>query len=176
MHLSPLKLESCYYTDVRITSQSESTPEDANEYEIAVTLEVTSVNPDRPLSRFIFLSVYINPKEGKTPPYVGQVDVMGKFTVDNSWPPDRLEELVYVNGSGLLYASVREMICAITARSFFEMISIPSWSFGKMYAELKEKRKQEQESQDQLKLEPSASAGNELGGPIASAGDQSKTP
>jgi|SRR5579859_1401621 len=62
-------------------------------------------------------------------PYEGVIECVGIFKVSPQWPEDQIEKLVMVNGTSLVYGSIREMICSITARSAFNMLTLPSQSF-----------------------------------------------
>jgi preprotein translocase subunit SecB len=142
MKYSPLYLQGCYFTEVKISAQSASKPEDANSYDINIETEPSKTTADQPRQWVVIVRVKINPKEGATPPYLGEVEAIGSFSVDDSWEESKIESLVYVNGSGLVYAAIREMICTVTARGFFDMLLLPSCSFGQMYKELLNSRQE----------------------------------
>ena len=52
-----------------------------------------------------------------------------------------MEKLVFINGCGIVYAAIREMITNITARGFFDPIILPSCSFDEMYKERENEKK-----------------------------------
>jgi len=176
MHLSPLKLDNYYFTEVRISCQSDSTDEESDQYDFEVDTDATLERPDQPRVWFVFLTITINGQQNKTPRFTGEIGLMGKFTVDDGWAADRIEELVYINGSGLLYAAAREMICSITGRTFFEALTIPSWSFGTMYKEFKQQQKQIIEKQAQLSLQPPANPAGTVGEPTPKPADPPNAP
>jgi len=72
------------------------------------------------------------------------LEVMGDFQISDSWPEPQIEKLVYVNGSGMLYSAVREMVCNITARGLFPLLLLPSISFFEMFKDLEASRSKEQ--------------------------------
>ena len=158
MKSAPIQLISLFFTDIRITALPNHVPADLNRYDLDVKTEVMMVSKDKPRHRSVVLTIKIKPDDGAALAYVGEVSLFGTFAVVDSWPEDRIEQLVYVNGSGMLYAAAREMICAITARGPWPMFTIHSWSFGQMFKELEDARKKEAESAKQPPLELTASA------------------
>ena len=132
MRKPPLQLEGCFFTRVDISSSPDVKNEDRPEIEVAVTTW-----PDRPesLNWFTILTVKLTPQKEAKATYVGTVEIFGSFSVDSAWPKEQIERLVYINGSGILYASAREMICQVTARGLYKMFMLPSWSFASMYEE-----------------------------------------
>lgn len=73
--------------------------------------------------------------------------------VDESWQEDQIEKLVYVNASGILYASMREMVSIITGRGFFPPLTLPSCSFMGMFKAHEDARKKETELSTQPPLD-----------------------
>jgi len=65
--------------------------------------------------------------------YVGSVTCVGLLNVLPDWPESDIEKLVFINGTGMLYSSIREMICNITSRGPHFMLTLPSQSFVEMY-------------------------------------------
>lgn len=153
MKLSPLKLEGSYFTDISIHSQASAKNEDIDRVELNVEHDAV---PDQTKPRVWYASVKvkISSPSGVVTPYIGEVTMLGGFSVVESWPEDKLERLIRVNGCGILYAAIREMVCNLTSRGFFDMLVLPSLSFAQMFAEVEQKRKEEAEKQAQLKLEP----------------------
>jgi preprotein translocase subunit SecB len=109
----------------------------------------------------VVLTVKFDNKSGIAAPYTGQIENIGGFLVAESWPEDQIEKLVYVNASGILYASVREMVSIITGRGFFPSLTLPSCSFMDMFKAQEEVKKKEAElsTQAPLDLPPNLSAG-----------------
>jgi preprotein translocase subunit SecB len=142
MKLSPLQMERCYFRGVSISSNPIAKDEDLNR--IDLDIEVSTI-PDKqhPRQWLVFLDLKIKPQEGVIAPYSGEISVMGRFTVEDNWPENQMERLVYINGAGLLYCSSRELISTITAKGFFDALCLPSWSFFEMYKDLEARRKRE---------------------------------
>jgi preprotein translocase subunit SecB len=135
MKLSPLQLDSCQFTEVSLFAQPNAKEEDAKRFDLNVVPDVFQRIPENVREWCIILNVEIKAQEGSFVPYIGQIEAFGTFLVDISWPEDQIEKLVYINGSGVLYASIREMVCSITARGFWDMLILPSWSFSQAYNE-----------------------------------------
>jgi preprotein translocase subunit SecB len=155
MKYSPLKLEGLHFTDVRISSQPNANPGDVQSLDVSVETDSEQVSPGNSRIWCVVVRVRINERQGAIAPYYGEVEAIGSFSVDASWAEDQMDSLVYINGSGLVYAAIREMICSITARGFFDMLVLPSCSFGQMYKELQESKKK--------RPDPGAHAENPLG-------------
>ena len=86
------------------------------------------------------LTVRVNIKRAneKPIPYEGVIECIGIFKVSPQCPEDQIEKLVMVNGTSLVYGSIREMICNITARSTFDMLMLPSQSFLEAFEKSKQ--------------------------------------
>ncbi len=156
MKSAPLQLSSLFFTTVRISAQPNHRPDEGNRFDLDVNTDVFGIKSDKPRSRGVILNVKIKPEDGASVGYLGEVELFGNFTVADSWPEDKIDKLIYINGSGMLYAAAREMICTITARGPWDMMIIPSWSFGQMYAEQEEAKKKEAEGVKQPTLDLSA--------------------
>jgi preprotein translocase subunit SecB len=152
MKSAPIQLISLFFTDIRISALPKHNAADFNRYDLDVKTEVLAMSPDKPKARSVLLSIKIKPDDGAALAYIGEISLFGSFAVAETWDENRIEQLVYVNGSGMLYAAAREMICAITARGPWPMLTIPSWSFGQMFKELEEAKKKEAESAKQAPL------------------------
>lgn len=158
MKTGPLSLQKIYFTNVQISANPSAKETDLENVDLEIKPTATP-SPDDPLRWTVILSVTITSKSGIVAPYVGNIENIGGFLVSPSWPPEEIEKLVYVNASGILYSSIREMICMITGRGFFSPLTLPSWSFMEMYKEREEIKKNELEaaSQPPLNLSPAKS-------------------
>lgn len=152
MKTGPLSLQNIYFTDVQVSANPNAKGTDLENIDLEITPTVT-VSPEDPRRWTVILSVRINSKNGIVAPYIGRIENIGGFLVSETWPPDQIEKLVYVNASGILYASMREMVCIITARSFFPALTLPSCSFMEMYKELEEAKKKQLELSSQPPLD-----------------------
>jgi len=69
----------------------------------------------------------------KVSPYIGTVQCVSILRVSPEWPESDIEKLVFINGTGMLYSSIREMICNITSRGPYAMAMLPAQSFLEAY-------------------------------------------
>src|SRR5262245_35625110 len=143
MNPAPLQLRGCYFTRVSVAVQPDANEADSNRVDLEVESEAHPQS-ENPRAWFIAVTVRVKAMDGASPGYLGEIEAVGTFSVIDSWKEDQVEKLVYINGSGIIYSAIREMICTITSRGFFPMLVIPSWSFSDMYKELEESRKKEE--------------------------------
>src|SRR5262249_48374897 len=69
---------------------------------------------------------------GKVPFYTGQLSIDGYFRVAPEVPEDRKQEIVVVNGAGMLFGAMREMVSNITARGPWPSLMLATMSFVQM--------------------------------------------
>ena len=134
--LSPLQLNQAYFTEVKITSN----------WEMDVTGDLSTnvqfrgqVHRDNKRNWMVVLTVNLSSSNAKRVPYEGSITCTGIFAVSPQWPEEQIEKLVMVNGAGMLYATIREMVCTITARGPFDMLMLPTQSFLETYEQAKKK-------------------------------------
>jgi len=72
-------------------------------------------------------------------PYAGTVEALGELEVSAEWPEAEIEKLVVVNGTGMLYSSIREMILSVTSRGPYSPLMLPTQSFLATYQEQQRK-------------------------------------
>jgi preprotein translocase subunit SecB len=139
MNTPPLQLGKYNFTQVNITAQQNAKPEDFNRVEFGVMASAVPRSEGSVQEWCVFVLVEFKPKDGAFPAYLGKVEAFGLFSVADSWPKDQVEQLVFVNGGGILYAAIREMIYMVTSRCVYEnALTIPSYSFIDLYKEWKE--------------------------------------
>lgn len=61
-----------------------------------------------------------------TAPYFGEIAVVGIFSLDASFPAEKAEEMVYLNGGALLYGMARELLSNLTSRGIHGPILLPT--------------------------------------------------
>lgn len=139
---SPLQLRRCSFTRVEVDCNP--TGDNADLEKIVVDVEIDcSQHEKEPRTWHVALIVQFKPADGAKAPFSGSVENIGTFTVAESWAEDQMRKLVYINGAGILYASVREMVATITARTFFDTLTLPSCSFNLLYKEQEEPKASE---------------------------------
>jgi preprotein translocase subunit SecB len=126
---SPLQLDLLCFTNVSIQSNLTSDAEHINNH----VGYISNVDPQNNRKWQVQVRVKMEGEGGKSPMYAGTVECAAKFTVAQDWPEEMIEKLVVVNGVGLLYSAIREMICNITSRGPWPMLILPSESFLEAY-------------------------------------------
>ena len=59
-------------------------------------------------------------------PYIGEISVVGIFSLDAEVPAEKAEEMVYLNGGALLYGMARELLSNLTSRGIHGSILLPT--------------------------------------------------
>ena len=85
-------------------------------------------NPQDPLQWFFTVGVRLDDKNGKFP-YIFSIRLSGFFEVSKECLPDMIEPLALINAPSILYASAREIIATVTARSRYLSVYLPSLRF-----------------------------------------------
>jgi preprotein translocase subunit SecB len=145
MKTGPINLICSHFTIVNISANSSAKDDDVDNIELEV-IPYLSPPEDFKKHRSVILTVKIKSKDGIDAPYTGEVENIGRFSIIESWPEEQIEKLVYINGCGILYASIREMVTIITSRGFFPPLTLPSCSFAEMYREREEEKKKQAEA------------------------------
>jgi preprotein translocase subunit SecB len=87
-------------------------PDQPNHWQLEITLNQKSVDPQKPF--FYDLDIHV----------AGIVEWIGE-----DLPADKKEQLVQVNGLGVLYGAAREMVLNLTSRSVFGPFCLPALNF-----------------------------------------------
>jgi len=61
-----------------------------------------------------------------TAPYIGEISVVGIFSLDTEFPAEKAEEMVHLNGGALLYGMARELLSNLTSRGIHGPILLPT--------------------------------------------------
>jgi preprotein translocase subunit SecB len=130
--LSPLQLKNQIFTDVKVTSQHLTETDMLGGMETAVEFR-SQADPNNNRLWQIIVRVHMRGSGNIKAPYVGTVECVGGFEVVPEWPENKIEQLVSVNGTSLLYSSIRDMVCNITARGPWGSIMLPTQSFIEAY-------------------------------------------
>jgi len=147
MKLSPLQPKGIYFTRVDLTAIPDAESSDVGK--INVEADVSCIQPDQSATDwFVLLKLRIVSLENVKAPYVGLIELCGSFSINSSWPKEGARRLAYINGAGILYTAAREMVSNITARGFYESLTLPGLSFFDMF-----KEEEENAAQPSLPLE-----------------------
>ena len=68
-------------------------------------------------------------EEQGCPEYSFDVQVIGLFSVDPTFPEERIDRLVHANGAAVLYGAAREMIANLTSRGPFAQVNLDTVTF-----------------------------------------------
>ena len=67
-------------------------------------------------------------------PYDLDMRAMGIFSIADTVPAERKEEIVYENGGALVYGAIREMVATVTSRSLAGKLMLPTPTFVGAFA------------------------------------------
>ena len=110
---SPLQLDHYYFTKIALEAHEKG---DANITNVVKNTVEISTAVGHPRRFRVQSDLDLLAPEGKQPSYTGSLQIVGFFTVDDAWPPDQINTLVYINAPSLLFGALREMIITLTAR------------------------------------------------------------
>lgn len=85
-------------------------------------------HPDNPLQWYFRLAVRLEDKEGRFP-YKFLIRLTGFFEVTDDCKAEMIEPLALINAPSILYASAREILAGVSARSRFFSVFLPSLRF-----------------------------------------------
>ena len=125
---SPLLILSHRFTRMEVVATEDASPNGG----ISLSTARQFARDDKkPRDWKITLDIRFGAKEADTEksPYSGRLVVEGEFRIVDAYPDDKIQALVEVTGSSILYGDCREMLANLTARSTHGMISLPSVSF-----------------------------------------------
>lgn len=128
MKASPLQLDHTQFGEIVLQ------PKTAKKFAPAVNVTTTpnfGRNESKPNQWQIKMRITFKGTDNKPAPYEGHIDVMGIFTVVAAeMPEDQKLKLVAITCPSILYATAREVIANLTARSMNGLFLLPSVSFA----------------------------------------------
>jgi preprotein translocase subunit SecB len=86
-------------------------------------------NPEHPLKWRFEVSLELPDLPNSDFPYQVETTLVGYFTMSDDCPPEHAEQLARVNGPAVLYSCAREIIAAVTGRSPYPKLLIPTVTF-----------------------------------------------
>lgn len=132
---SPLKCLSYFITELVLTANPKHNPENPIKLDFAdltITATTERLEAKSPKSRNwrVALRILQNiSDEKKNCPYNFAVSLLGTFAVHPEYPESKLEQLVKINGSSILYSSARQMLWDIMGNGPFRPLIFPTVSF-----------------------------------------------
>jgi preprotein translocase subunit SecB len=126
MNTSPLQLDRHFFTKIHLDAHPHA--DAAAKPRLQAEVDVAPAE-NEPRRYQLTLRLKVVPPPDKKLPYTAEIHVVGLVRVAPSWPEETLHQLVEVNGTALLYGAAREMLCNLTARGPWPMLSLHSVSF-----------------------------------------------
>jgi preprotein translocase subunit SecB len=127
MKHSPLQLNQHFFTKVHLDAHADGKPTAEGQMECQVE---TGVAVHDPSVHQVTLRVKLVAKGKENPTYTGEIHAVGIFQVAPDWPKEKTAALVEVNGASVLFGTVREMVCNLTARGPWPMLRLGTYRFG----------------------------------------------
>lgn len=128
MNPSPLQLERHFFSKVLIEAQPDGNVGASNLLECQIEVGQAA---NEPLRYQATLLLKLLPQPGEKPCYTGEIQAIGLFRVMERWPVEKRSSLVEVNGSAVLLGAIRELVCNLTARGPWPMVTINTFTFIK---------------------------------------------
>jgi preprotein translocase subunit SecB len=128
MKPAPLQLERpIFFTKIEIASHENGKPDAVNLLQFAVQIGQDVPEHSRRFQLTLKLNIQ-SPADSKAL-YTGDVHSVGIFRVAEQWPADKVQSLVEVNGVGILYGAIRELVLNLTARGPWPPLLLNAFSF-----------------------------------------------
>ena len=131
--LSPLQLKRYAFASISLRAIHKGSQQGA------ATLEPTAQcvpDPKNPNCWHLALAIKIGSGDQEKPfLYEGDVQIVGEVEVHDSFPADKRDQFVRVNGTSLLYSAAREMVLNLSARFVHGPLSLPVMNFVAFFAD-----------------------------------------
>lgn len=122
MH-SPIQLID--YKILRINFDTQAMEEQSGEIEFNHAMEIFRA-AEQGNTWLVRLDVQFKPAAEKSAPYLGEIAVVGTFTLATDFAADKAEAMIYMNGGSILYGMAREILSNITARAVHGPVLMPT--------------------------------------------------
>lgn len=123
---SPIQLKHIEFTEISIRENKEGHID--NPYHFAPHVKVGTAEGNKHECR-IQVKLEIG-SEGKKPfAYQIQIQVTGYFSIHPEFPEGQIEPTIAINGTSLLYGSIREMLLTTTPRFSKGTLMLPTLDF-----------------------------------------------
>ncbi len=125
--MSALLLDRHFFTRVELKANPDAKAE--GKLRVTCNLSMGHATAD-PLRYQATLKVDLqeDPDSPPKPYYSGSLEVVGFFRVSPAYKDDP-DKLVNISGASLLYGSIRELVCNLTARGPWGMVTLPTVNF-----------------------------------------------
>ncbi|MFW5894206.1 MAG: hypothetical protein ACOCUY_03635 [Verrucomicrobiota bacterium] len=126
--LSPLQVQNRWFGEIRLEPCDGLSEAERNERSITCRHSITARHWENDSSTWMVkLRVeLVHPDAGPKSLYLGSVEAFGEFEIHPECPDEDRLKYACASGGAVLYASIKELICSITARSLHGMIELPT--------------------------------------------------
>lgn len=135
LYASPLQIQHHFFSTVNIQANVDGKPNGV--ISVNTSFGANALDETR-LKWEVRLEVELAAMSEVKPFYTGKIECIGHFTVSPEFPKEKTEQLVIINGSGMLYAAIREFVLIITSRGPFPPVNLISQSFAHGFAVYKQ--------------------------------------
>ena len=130
--LSPLQLKNYFFTHLSVHANPKGTQAGSLTLEPSISFQK---NADTASQWSLAVRVILKSNDPQTPfPYEADISIQGLVEVHESFPAEKREQLAVVNGLGLLYSAIREMVLTVTARLANGPLCLPTLNFTEVVA------------------------------------------
>ncbi len=126
--ISQLQLKSRTFSEISLLA-ADGTFDETHQAPQIVPKVTLGQHKEDPRKWKVELSLEIQSNAESPPPYSGKIVVEGYFEVSEQCEKELIEPIVAVNGSSLLYGSVREIVFSFTAQSTHGAMMLPTLDF-----------------------------------------------
>lgn len=127
---SPISCNSYFVSELKLSANNRYDPEQPSN----LTLDDLEVeNAIAPMGEdnawLIVVSVEQKGAAAKNAPYDFAITVMGYFDIVEGVTQQRADQLLLINGSGILYGAAREILRDVTSKGPYQQLLLPTISF-----------------------------------------------
>ncbi|MDB4354096.1 protein-export chaperone SecB [Akkermansiaceae bacterium] len=122
--LSQIQLISRKFLDIELHPQSTQGKE--NGFETSHMIVVLQDEDDPALWRTKFGIRIENIDDDQPAPYLGEITIAGTFKLDEEFPKEKAEQMVYLNSGAILYGAIRELVLSLTSQCVHGELILPA--------------------------------------------------
>ncbi len=124
MAKSSIELRNYFFPIVDIRANAKHKPDE--NIDILFDIESAAVKLDEKENNFqLVIDITISEEDSENVPYVGQVQAVGFFSIDNTLSKEESKKILHNRGIENLYAATREIILIVTGRGPWGAIGLP---------------------------------------------------
>lgn len=149
----PLRLERYFYTKIVCLANPEFKPaEEGQTAKIELQSHSQLMRHAEDEMRWqVVLDLKTPSMEESGSPYELDFQIVGFFQVSDDYPADKMEKLVGINGTSMLYSSARDFIMTISSRGPWPPIFLPTVTYGQPSAQDANKEPKQQKNKGPTK-------------------------